>query len=242
MTLIDVIGVTKRHPGMSERPALHRVDARFYPGRLTVLAGPSGSGKTTLLSIMGGFDVPDSGEIRFREPLPSGTAPAGLAWSDAGYLPQALVLLDELTVAQNVQLPVNLAPTPPPGDLADPSHTTAWLRALDIDHLADRYPSQTSGGEQQRAALARALRLRPRVLFADEPTGQLDPSRVDLVTDVLRDYAAGGAAVIITSHDPAVINAADTVVTMEDGTVVDVVHRTGRGAMVPKPPDHAPTW
>lgn len=221
MTSIEAVGVHKTHGGVGTPPALRGVDIRFLPGELTVLAGPSGSGKTTLLSIMGGYDHVDRGAIRFGDPLPRDISAPELDWRRMGYLPQALVLLDELTIAQNVQLPVQLAREPLPEHLVDEKYTRIWLERLELSHLADRFPTETSGGEQQRTALARALRLEPTVLLADEPTGQLDASRVGIVLEVLREYARTGATVVITSHDPVVITAADTVITMADGEVVD---------------------
>ncbi|MFD0556836.1 putative ABC transport system ATP-binding protein [Stackebrandtia endophytica] len=216
---IEVVDVHKTHGGIGTPPALRGVDIEFLPGELTVLAGPSGSGKTTLLSIMGGHDHVDSGSVSFGDSLSGVTAPE-LNWRRMGYLPQALVLLDELTIAQNVQLPVQLSREPLPEHLADEKNTRVWLERLELSHLADRFPAQTSGGEQQRTALARALRLEPAVLLADEPTGQLDAGRVGIVLDVLIEYARTGATVVITSHDPTVIAVADTVITMADGEVV----------------------
>lgn len=224
--VIEAVDVHKTHGGVNDSPALRGVDLVFAGGELTVLAGPSGSGKTTLLSIMGGYDHPDRGSISFGDPLTGQTA-SELDWRRMGYLPQALVLLDELTIAQNVQLPVQLSPEPLPEHLADDKYTRLWLERLELAHLADRFPAQTSGGEQQRTALARALRLEPAVLLADEPTGQLDAGRVGVVLEVLTEYARTGATVVITSHDPAVIAAADTVVTMADGEVVSKSRRRG---------------
>jgi putative ABC transport system ATP-binding protein len=103
------------------------------------------------------------------------------------------------------------------------------LERLEIGHLADRYPSQVSGGEQQRTAIARALRLRPYLLLADEPTGHQDRGRVDLVIGVLRAHAYAGHAVLATSHDQAVIAAADRVLTLADGRLV------AAGALPPGP-------
>lgn len=231
MSVIEARAVYKTHLGAA--PALRGVDVHFMPGELTVLAGPSGSGKTTLLSIMGGYDTPDQGVVRFSEPLPTEIAADELQWHQVGYLPQALVLLDELTVAQNVQLPVLLSRERLPDRLIDEKCTLQWLERLELAHLADRYPSQTSGGEQQRTALARALRLEPKVLLADEPTGQLDPSRVGIVLDVLAEYASTGATVVITSHDPVVMAAANTVVTMTDGNVVGWEKQTPRHPVRP---------
>jgi putative ABC transport system ATP-binding protein len=138
-------------------------------------------------------------------------------------VPQSATLLDELTVAENIDLPARLASArripvdgPPVAELLD---------ALEIGQLAERYPSQISGGEQQRAAIGRALRLRPHVLLADEPTGHQDRARVTLVLDILRRHAYGGHTVLITSHDQEVIRAADRVLTLADGRLVDDTHQ-----------------
>lgn len=213
--LLRADGVSKTYRrGGTEQAALREVSLSVPTGCLTVLAGPSGSGKTTLLSILGGYERPDAGLVTIFPPLPAVASPAALSWSHAGYLPQALALMDELTVAENVQLPARLA-----GDPGDDRQTGALLERLELTGLAGRYPSHTSGGEQQRAALARALRLRPPLLLADEPTGQQDRARVELVLDVLAGYAHSGHAVVVTSHDPTVIKAADQVIALRDGRV-----------------------
>jgi putative ABC transport system ATP-binding protein len=194
------------------------VSLELFPGELTVAAGPSGSGKTTLLSIIAGYETPDAGEVRVGP----------LGWRHLAFVPQALALFDELTVAENVDLPARLDPTAEAA--AEP--VAELLRLLEIEHLADRYPSDTSGGEQQRTALGRALRLRPAVLLADEPTGHQDRGRVDLVLGILRQHAYRGAAVVISSHDEAVIAMADRVVTLDDGRIVT---DTRAGATAPSP-------
>jgi putative ABC transport system ATP-binding protein len=102
------------------------------------------------------------------------------------------------------------------------------LHRLDIAHLADRFPAQTSGGEQQRTAIGRALRLRPDLLLADEPTGHQDRVRIDVVLQVLREHAYAGHAVLVTSHDEAVIAAADRVITLADGRLVNDVRSAAR--------------
>ncbi|HEY7173533.1 MAG TPA: ATP-binding cassette domain-containing protein, partial [Micromonosporaceae bacterium] len=132
-----------------------------------------------------------------------------------GFVPQSLALLDELSVWDNVNLPARLDPA------AGGRETDALLDAFEISHLAPRYPSQTSGGEQQRTAIARAMRLSPFVLIGDEPTGHQDRRRVDMVLGILRQHAYAGNIVLISSHDAAVIDAADRVITLADGRLVD---------------------
>jgi len=195
--------------------ALDDVSLVVNPGELTVAAGPSGSGKTTLLSIIAGFETADAGSVRFESPLPPGAEPLSLTWRHLAFVPQALALLDELSVQENVDLPALLDPDAPGGVPAE-----ELLARLEIQQLADRYPSMTSGGEQQRTAVARALRLHPALLLGDEPTGHQDRERIDLVIGLLRQHAYGGNVVLISSHDEAVIAAADRVLTLADGRLV----------------------
>jgi putative ABC transport system ATP-binding protein len=200
---VTVDGLTRHFRRGSETiTALDAVSLDLFAGQLTVAAGPSGSGKTTLLSILAGFESHDGGRV---------TRVGGLRWREVAFVPQALGLLDELTTRENIEIAAVLDGTP------DPTGTDRLMERLEIAHLADRYPSQTSGGEQQRTAIARALRLQPPLLLADEPTGHQDRGRVDLVLQVLREHAYAGNTVLISSHDEAVIAAADRVLTLEDG-------------------------
>jgi putative ABC transport system ATP-binding protein len=189
------------------------VDLKVDTGELVALLGPSGSGKTTLLSILAGLERSDTGRISVGEPLPPGVTPATLTWRHLSFVPQSLALLDELSVWDNVDVPARLDRT------ARGTATGDLLEALEIAHLADRYPTQTSGGEQQRTALARALRLRPFVLIGDEPTGHQDRRRVGLVLGILRAHAYAGNIVLISSHDEEVIAGADRVITLADGRI-----------------------
>jgi putative ABC transport system ATP-binding protein len=200
--------------------ALTEVSFDLRPGELTVAAGPSGSGKTTLLSILAGLETSDRGQIILGDPLPSRVPAAKLGWRHLSFVPQAQALIEELSVWGNVELPARLDPTAPGRD------TDQVLEMLEIAHLADRYPSQTSGGEQQRTAIARALRLRPYVVIADEPTGHQDRGRVELVVNILRQHAYQGNIVLISSHDEEVIDAGDRVITLADGRIAsDEPHR-----------------
>lgn len=215
MTVV-VENLTKRFRRGSETvTALDDVSLVLGPGELTVAAGPSGSGKTTLLSIIAGFETGDAGSVRFDSPLPVGSDPLAMTWRDLAFVPQALALLDELSVRENIEMPFLLDPTVERGEPAG-----ELMEKFEIGHLADRYPSMTSGGEQQRTAVARALRLHPPLLLGDEPTGHQDRGRIDLVLGILRAHAYAGNVVLISSHDEAVIGAADRVVTLADGRLV----------------------
>jgi ABC-type lipoprotein export system ATPase subunit len=199
--------------------ALDDVSLDLRPGELTVTAGPSGSGKTTLLSIIAGFERADAGRVVL--PFgPTGGTPEELTWRQLAFVPQGLALLDELTVRENVDVPALLDPS----GAADLDRagwdTDDLLERLEIAHLADRYPSLTSGGEQQRTSIARALVLRPPLLVADEPTGHQDRDRIELVMALLRAHAYAGNTVLISSHDEAVLALADRVLTLADGRVV----------------------
>jgi putative ABC transport system ATP-binding protein len=224
---VVVSHLTKRfRRGAETVTALDDVSLTLNPGELTVAAGPSGSGKTTLLSIIAGFEVADAGEVRFGPPLPEGSSPEALTWRHLAFVPQGLALLDELTVRENVEVPLLLDPSADPGVTADD-----LLEELEVGHLADRYPSLTSGGEQQRTAVARALRLQPPLLLGDEPTGHQDRGRIDLLIGILRKHAYAGNVVLISSHDEAVISAADRVVTLADGRLV-ADHRAGSASAI----------
>ncbi|HEX6499917.1 MAG TPA: ATP-binding cassette domain-containing protein [Micromonosporaceae bacterium] len=218
--VVSVENVTRRYRrGVETVTALDDVSLDLFAGELTVAAGPSGSGKTTLLNVIAGIETPDTGRVAPGEDLPPDVPPAALGWRHLAFVPQALALLDELTVAENIDLPARLH------DQVDGWPLDDLMEELEIAHLAHRYPSRTSGGEQQRTAVGRALRLRPRLLIGDEPTGHQDRARVDLVLDILRRHAYAGHAVLISSHDEAVIAAADRVVTLADGRVVSDVRQ-----------------
>jgi len=205
-------GLTRRYQrGTRPVTALSTVDLELSPGELAVAAGPSGSGKTTLLSLLAGLDTPDAGTVDTVPPLPPGVPPAALGWRDLAFVPQSATLLEELTVRENVALPVRLAPGTPPVDIDE------LLDRLDLAHLGARYPSQVSGGEQQRTAIARALVLSPHVLLADEPTGHQDRVRVHRVLTVLRAHAYAGHTVLLSSHDEDVIAGADRLLRLVDG-------------------------
>lgn len=220
--IIAAEGVTRRfRRGRETVLALDDVSLAIYAGEVTVAAGPSGSGKTTLLSILAGLDRPDAGRVVTGPPLPGGVPPDLLGWRDLAFVPQSLGLLDELTVYENVDLPARLSGARAPDAPAD-----EILELLELSHLSARYPSLISGGEQQRTAVGRALRLRPALLLGDEPTGHQDRGRVDLVLGILRQHAYAGHAVLISSHDEAVIAAADRVVTMADGRIVSDVRES----------------
>ena len=191
------------------RPVLDGVDLQLAPGTLTVLEGRSGSGKTTLLNLALGWDRPDAGKVSVAGRDPATDPPP---WLEVAVAPQAPGLLPELTVAENVWLPARLA-----GRGADPAAACALLGALGLDPFAGRPAERTSLGQQQRAALARALVLQPAVLLADEPLAHQDRAHAGLVVAAIRRACDAGGAALVASHDPQAHRGADTVLALVDG-------------------------
>jgi putative ABC transport system ATP-binding protein len=182
-------------------------------GEVAALLGRSGSGKSTLLMLLVGWQTPDAGEIRYA---PDGAAPAEVPWRRLAYLPQRFGLLPELSVRENVEYPARLA-----GALADRRDAVdALLAALGLDELADRPPYETSIGQQQRTALARALVLSPDVLLADEPTSHQDAGWRDRVWELLEDAAGRGTASLVATHEEAARDHASHVWEIDKGAVV----------------------
>ena len=194
--------------------ALQDISIEIYPGEMVALVGPSGSGKTTLLNVMCGWETPDSGTI-----VRTGTDGADpLAWTELGIVTQRLALLEELPAIENVELPLVLEDR-----LDAEGHSTArdLMETLDVFHLQHRRPLQTSLGEQQRTAIARALVLAPALVLADEPTGHQDAGHAATVMSALREAATRGAAIVIATHDFSARSFCDRAIEMADGRTVD---------------------
>lgn len=186
---------------------LDGVDLAVARGEVLAIAGRSGSGKTTLLTIIAGWEQPDVGSVAFQR----GATATERRWRELAIVPQSLGLLDELTVAENVALPLRLAPAVS-GD--DPSDLMA---RLGIAHLAGRYPSEVSLGEQQRAALARAAVVKPPLLVADEPISHQNEEWARSTMVVLGLLAAEGTACVMATHNDIAFEAADRVLELNSG-------------------------
>jgi putative ABC transport system ATP-binding protein len=192
--------------------ALDGVDLTLAAGEFVALVGPSGSGKSTLLALLCGWETADSGTLSYRGVL-AGRAPQTLGWSELALVPQALGLVPDLSLLDNVLLPARLR-----GRLADAEpRARQLLEDFGLDHLAERYPHQASLGEQQRVAVARALLQRPAVLLADEPTAHQDRANADRLLDAFTGQARDGSAVLIATHDEIAWDRADRVLWMRDG-------------------------
>ncbi len=184
--------------GGSAVTALHETSCAVPPGARIAVTGRSGSGKSTLLHLLGGLEQPSGGTVSWPG---LGRAPR-YAPGLIGMVFQGPSLLGPLDVVENVALPLQLAGTPAAEAIAAANEA---LDALGLASLADKLPGELSGGQAQRVAVARALACRPRIILADEPTGQLDGDTGRRVLDVLLQTAAAlGAAVVVSTHDPAV--------------------------------------
>ncbi|GAA1505172.1 ABC transporter ATP-binding protein [Nocardioides humi] len=223
LPVVRASGLRKTHPaaGGERVVALDDVDLAVLPGEISVITGPSGSGKSTLLQIVAGLDRPDAGTVHLGDVEITGLGDRRLAElrrRRMGFVFQSFNLIDSLSVRDNIVLPLELD-----GRTAAPDVLTRLVEELGIGDLLDRLPHQLSGGQQQRVAVARALLVDPDVLFADEPTGALDPDAAAQLADLLVALAhERGHAVVVVSHDPAVAARADRLHRMVAGRLYAV--------------------
>ena len=237
--LLELDGVVKHfRRGTEDVVALDGVDLTVVEGEAVALVGPSGSGKSTLLHLAGGLDVPDAGTVRI-----DGSDLAGLSVAerarlrrrDVGFVFQFFHLLPSLTVAENVELPLLLD-----GRRGRAAHAAVAdvLERVGVGHRSGHLPGELSGGEMQRAAIARALVGGPRLLLADEPTGNLDSTTgravLDLLSSLVRD---AGTTLVMVTHDEAAAARTGRVVRLLDGQLVPAagLDRPGGRAASPVP-------
>jgi putative ABC transport system ATP-binding protein len=197
---------------------LHGIDLDVAAGDTVALLGPSGSGKSSLMAILSGLERPTSGEVIVTDLDFARLDEDALAKARRGRIGivlQAFHLLPTMTALENVAVPLELA-----GEADAFDRAAAELAAVGLAHRTDHYPAQLSGGEQQRVAIARALAGRPQLIFADEPTGNLDTSTGAAIMDVLfsRQRDAGATLFVIT-HDPSLAERCARVVTLADGRI-----------------------
>ncbi|WP_328603621.1 ATP-binding cassette domain-containing protein [Amycolatopsis sp. NBC_00345] len=202
MSLLTLTDVSKSYRGTL---ALRPVSLELQPGELVALAGPSGSGKSTLLMITGGWETPDTGVVTPHPPLPDRPM-SDQQWDHVGFVPQSIGLFDELSITDNLAFPAR--------GREDTTDVAKLLETLDLAKFAHRRPAQISRGEQQRAAVARALVTSPALVLADEPTSHQDRAHAELVLISLRAAADAGAGVLVASHDPLLTQHADRTITL----------------------------
>jgi putative ABC transport system ATP-binding protein len=219
--MIDARDVTRTYgSGPTATHALRGVSFAVPEGRLVALRGRSGSGKTTLLNIVGGLDTPDGGSIHVNGQdvtAMSERMRMRLRRETVAYIFQSFGLLPVLSATENVGVPLRI-------NGADPrereERVAAMLSLVGLsDHVRQR-PGELSGGQQQRVAIARALAIRPRLLLADEPTGQLDQETGKQIMRLLREVVRSeGVTALVATHDPVLIELADAVLNLEDGVI-----------------------
>lgn len=205
-------------------PALRRADVIVHPGQLTAVVGRSGSGKSTLLHCLSGLDRPDEGSIELlglQLARAKESAISDLYCRDVGFVFQQYNLVESLTARENVVLPQRLL-----GKRMRQEDVVDWFEIWGLAGKEDNYPSQLSGGEQQRVALVRALAKKPKVLFADEPTGALDSTNGKLVLNALKGWARDGVSVLMVTHDIGAASIADRVFVLRDGRITHDLSRT----------------
>jgi len=223
VNMIEARDVTRSYgTGATAARALRGVSFQVGEGRLVALRGRSGSGKTTLLNIVGGLDTPDGGTVRVNGQDVTAMGERDrvrLRRETVAYIFQSFGLLPVLSAAENVGVPLRIAGVDP---RQREERVAAMLSLVGLSGHVRQRPGELSGGQQQRVAIARALVIRPRLLLADEPTGQLDQETGKQIMRLLREVVATeGVTALVATHDPVLIELADAVLQLEDGTIKD---------------------
>ena len=218
--MIQLSGIRKTYrQGGNDIHALDNIDLHIGQGEFVAIMGPSGSGKSTLLNVLGGLDRPDSGSYRLAQEeigALDDDAASEVRNRAIGFVFQSFHLLPRLSVLENVLLPQRYARQP---DATAPARARQLLERIGLGERLDHLPGQLSGGQLQRAAIARALLNQPALLLADEPTGNLDSSSAADVMALLRELHARGQTLVLVTHDPAVAASAQRTVHLRDGRV-----------------------
>jgi putative ABC transport system ATP-binding protein len=219
-TILQARDISKVYPsGEDTVTALNHLSLEFDAGRITAIVGPSGSGKSTLLNLLAGFDVPSSGNVTHNgnsiTAMPE-TALASYRLAHFGFIFQNYNLISILNAQENVELPLSLANVP---RLERTKRAKDLLARVGLGKRSTHRPNQLSGGEQQRVAIARALATNPSVIFADEPTGNLDSATGSGILELLTGRQEGSDArtLILITHDMEVAARADKIIKIRDG-------------------------
>jgi len=221
--VIEARGLTRSYLGGDGGTieVLRGVDLSVAPGEFVSIVGASGAGKSTLLHLLGALDQPTAGDVRLEGVSYRGLPPGQLASlrnRRIGFVFQFHHLLRDFTALENVMMPLLIAGE---SAAAAAERAEALLRSLGLGDRLGHMPSQLSGGEQQRAAVARALALRPAVVLADEPSGNLDPANADRLHEVLGSLRDGfGTALVVATHNRALAERADRILRLEEGVLV----------------------
>ena len=218
--MIELSNIRKTYrQGGNEIHALDGIDLRVAPGEFVAIMGPSGSGKSTLLNVLGALDRPDTGRYRLARDEISALdddAASDVRNRRIGFVFQSFHLLPRLTVLENVLLPQRYARHADPGAA---ERAVALLERIGLGQRIGHLPGQLSGGQLQRAAIARALLNQPALLLADEPTGNLDSRSAADVLELLRELHAGGQTLVLVTHDPVIAAGAQRTIHLRDGRI-----------------------
>lgn len=207
-----------------ETSALNGVNMEIQDGEFVAIMGPSGCGKSTLLNIIGLLDNPTSGSYKIDGKEVSSLREnerTDLRKGNIGFVFQGFNLIDELTVAQNVELPLTYLNV---SSSKRKELVKEVLEKVNLNHRAKHYPNQLSGGQQQRVAIARAVVTNPKVLLADEPTGNLDSTNGKEVMELLNKLNRGGTTIVMVTHSNHDASYADRTINLFDGSVVAEIH------------------
>ena len=218
--ILSAKGISKTYTaGQVKINALNRCDIEVRKGEFTAIVGKSGSGKSTLLRILGTMDKPDEGKVYIAGKDISNLKNSELAKfrrTHIGFIYQDYKLIPEYTAYENIILPLILD-----GEDADEEAVTELLESLGIDYCKDKFPAQMSGGEQQRVAIARALITHPSVIFADEPTGNLDSKTSREILDILKfTNHKYKQTILLVTHDEKIALQANRIITIGDGKII----------------------
>jgi len=219
--MIEMHGLTKAYRTADiETTALSNINLEVNAGEFIAIMGPSGCGKSTLLNVLGMLDSPDSGRYSFNGEDVAGYPESKLAEIrklNIGFIFQSFNLVDELTVAENVMLPLLYQKVPA---AERDQRVQSVLERVGIAHRANHRPQQLSGGQQQRVAVARAVITNPKLILADEPTGNLDTTNGEEVLELLSQLNGDGTTIIMVTHDQGHAGHASRIVHMLDGRVL----------------------
>ena len=225
MNIIEARNITRMFPvGDGEFYALKHVDIDIPAGKLTILKGRSGSGKTTLMNILSALDAPTDGDVSFDGQVYSEMEDAQkeqLRRKEIGFVFQAVALIPIMNAYENVDFAMRLAEPELTAKEVD-ERIMETLALVGMEERMRHMPGQMSGGEQQRVAIARAVAHRPKVVFADEPTGALDTESGLRVMQLFRNLIEKeGVTIVMTTHDPNLMELGDVVYELEDGEIID---------------------
>ena len=222
MSLISLTNIDKTYySGGVPTQILHRINLQIKRGEFVAIMGPSGSGKSTLMNIMGFLDVHTNGEYLFDDKKADGYEEDELAIirnREIGFVFQMFYLLSKMTVLDNVKLPMLYAGV---SEKVQEEKARAALSAVGLSDRLDYYPNQISGGQQQRVSIARALVNEPKVIFADEPTGNLDTKSGNEVMDIFCRLSNEGKTIIMVTHENDIATYAERKIILKDGEIIE---------------------